>query len=205
MENHYPTNRPPFFRKEIATNDLIKQEALMSQNIYSCFELAKMVVTKVNEIEIKKKVILVADDEPLTFKLIEEFFQDANLPYYILQAPNGTIAYDIAVSKNPDLIITDWLMPELNGLDLIKHLKADPKTKDIPVIMITGAIFQRDEHNKILAAGAVDCIRKPFDDMELISRVKTALTLHDALKEIKASQETIGTKNQFLSFSRMLV
>ncbi len=199
MENHYVTNRPPFLRKDINPKDLINQETLMSRNIYSCFQLARMVVTKVEEIETKnEKIILVADDEPLTFRLIEEFFQDANLRCHILPAPDGNIAYALAVSKKPDLIITDWLMPGLNGLDLIERLKANPQTRDIPVIMITGAMFQHDEYNKILAAGALDCIRKPFDDIELIARVKTALALHDALKEIKENEESIHTKNQFL-------
>lgn len=201
MENHYVSNRPPFLGKDIKVKNLMNQEMLMSRNIHSGFQLAKMVVEKIEEIEIKeKRVILVADDEPLTFRLIEEFFKDANLACHILQAANGSIAYAMAISKRPDLIITDWLMPELNGLDLIKRLKADPQTKDIPVIMITGAIFQKDEYNKIIAAGAVDCIRKPFVDMELISRVKTALTLHDALKEIKEKEESIHSKNQFLHF-----
>jgi len=53
-------------------------------------------------------VILVVDDEPLTFRLIEEFFQDANLLCHILPASNGNTAYSIALSKKPDLIITDW-------------------------------------------------------------------------------------------------
>jgi len=201
MENHYVTNRPPFPGKEIKTKDFMNQESLMSQNIYSCFQFAKMVVTKVEEIETKKsKAVLVADDEPLTFKLIDEFFKDANLPCHILQASNGNMAYAMATSKKPDLIITDWLMPGLNGLDLIKQIKANPQTRDIPVILITGALFQHDEYNRILAAGAVDCIRKPFDNMELIARVKTALALHDALKEIRENEESINIKNQFLHF-----
>ena len=201
MENHYVTNRPPFLGKDIKTKDLINQETLMSRNIYSCFQLAKMVVTKVQAIETKKKkVILVADDEPLTFRLIEEFFQDANLLCDILPAANGKIALAIAVSKKPDLIITDWLMPELDGLDLIEQLKADPQTRDIPVILITGALLQHEEYNKIFAAGAVDCIRKPFDEVELVARVKTALALHEALTEIKENEEFLHTKNQFLHF-----
>ena len=137
----------------------------MSRNIYSCFQLAKMIVTKVKEIETqKKKTILVADDEPLTFGLIEEFFHEANLSCNILRASTGRTAYAIAASRMPDLIITDWLMPELNGLDLIKQLKANPQTRDIPVIMITGALFKSNEFNEIIAAGAIDCINKPFED-----------------------------------------
>src|SRR5690349_10427433 len=131
MENQYPTSQTTFFRNEITPEGFIKKETLMAQNIYSCFQFAKIVVTKVEEIQAgKSRIILVADDEPLTFKLIEEFFHDADLACNILKAPNGSIAFTMAMSENPDLIITDWLMPELDGLDLIKHLKATPQTKD---------------------------------------------------------------------------
>ncbi len=171
MENqHYIPHRPLFYGKEITPMNFVSHE--VSRNIYSCFQLAKLVVAKVKEIETKKrKTILVADDEPLTFDLIEEFFQDANLFCNIIPASTGRVAYNMAVSKRPDLIITDWLMPGLNGLELIEQLKANPETRDIPVILVTGALFSHEEYSKMLAAGAVDCIRKPFDDMELVTRV----------------------------------
>jgi len=173
----------------------------MPRNIHAYFQLAKMIVTKVREIETEKqKIILVADDEPLTFSLIEDFFEAANLPYKILKAATGRVAYAIAVEQIPDLIITDWIMPELDGLSLIKQLKANPQTKDIPVIMTTDALIPNGEFNKILLAGAIDYIRKPLDDMEFMTRVKTALALGDALNEVKVHEESISTKNQFLHF-----
>jgi putative two-component system response regulator len=179
----------------------MNQEMMTSRNIYSSFQLAKMVVTKVNEIEAKeKKVILVADDEPLTFKIIDEFFQNANFPFHMLQAPNGKKAYTIALSQKPDLIITDWFMPELNGLELIKQLKANPLTRDTPMIMITGALFHHAEHKKILDAGATACIRKPFDEMELVASVRTALALNDEENEIEEKDQSIRVKNQFEHF-----
>ncbi|GHN02223.1 hypothetical protein WSM22_37120 [Cytophagales bacterium WSM2-2] len=201
INQRYSGNSSPLFGSEFKSRNVISQDAVMSKNIHSCFQLAKMIVTKVHDIETKnEKLILVADDEPLTFRLIEEFFQDANLPCAILPAATGRAAYDIAVIRKPDLIITDWLMPELDGLDLIKELKANPSTRDIPVILTTGALIPNEEFNKVLEAGAIDCIRKPLDEMEFIARVKTALALHDALKEIRESQASLHTKNQFLHF-----
>ncbi|MBI1767611.1 MAG: response regulator [Bacteroidetes bacterium] len=163
--------------------------------------MAKRIVSKVEEIEQpNRKVVLVADDEPLTFELINEFFKDANLSYKILKAETGRRAYRIAVSEIPDLIITDWIMPEFNGPDLIKKLKANPVTENIPVIMTTGAVFPDKEFNRVLGEGAIDYIRKPIDDKELIARVKTALALNESFREIRHNRESIRIKNQTLNF-----
>ncbi|MBI3483341.1 MAG: hypothetical protein HY015_10305, partial [Bacteroidetes bacterium] len=78
----------------------LNQESVMLTDIYSCFRVAKRIVSKVEEIEQpNRKVVLVADDEPLTFELINEFFKDANLSYKILKAETGRRAYRIAVSE----------------------------------------------------------------------------------------------------------
>src|SRR5258706_11934052 len=197
----FANDRPPFLGKDFRSKNYSNQQPWLSSNIHSYFQLAKVIVSKASETETKKKkVVLVADDEPLTFRLIEEFFRDANLLCDMLEAPTGNTAYAIAVEKTPDLIITDWLMPELDGLSLIKQLKANPRTRDIPVIMTTGALFSNDEFSKVLLAGAIDCIRKPFDDMALMARVKTALAFAEALKEVKENEESIHIKEQFLHF-----
>src|SRR5882757_5877630 len=144
-------NRPPFLRNHVLPKTSINQEAVMSRNIHSYFQLAHLIVSKVGEIETNNlKIILVVDDEPLTFRLIEEFFQDANLNCEILTASTGHIAYAVAVEKMPDLIITGWIMPELDGVGLIRQLRANPQTKDIPVIMTTGALIPKGEFYNVL-------------------------------------------------------
>src|SRR5437879_615436 len=83
----------------------------MPGSLSSFFRVAKRIVTWVEEIEQPcNKVILVADDEPLTFELIKEFFSDANLHFKILKAESGRSAYNLAIKELPDLIITDWIM-----------------------------------------------------------------------------------------------
>lgn len=176
------------------------RETILSKTIHSYFQLARMVIDKADEIEKRDdKVILIADDEPLTFELISEYFKDADLPYKILKAETGSAAYKIASTEFPDLIITDWLMPVYDGLDLIKKLKNHPRTREIPVIMVTGAEVPNEEFNKVLAAGAVDFIRKPIEDDELLERVKAALALRESLKETELCEESAQFKNQFLN------
>lgn len=155
-------------------------------NIESLFQLADAIVDKVELIkESEGKVILIADDEPLTFELIKEYFGNANLHYKILRAETGRKAYNLAVSELPDLIITDWIMPEFDGPDLIKKLKENNTTKDIPVILITGGLFPEKQFNKVFFEGAIDYIRKPLDETELITRVTTWLSLNKPLRDLK--------------------
>lgn len=169
-------------------------------NIHSSFQLAKMIVTKVEQIDRgAQKVILIADDEPLTFELIAEFFGDANLDCKIIRADTGRKAYNLALEETPDLIISDWIMPEFDGPDLIKKLKANPATENIPVIITTGAVFPAKEFNKVLTTGAIDYVRKPIDERELIARAKTALALSESLKGIKHSKDSIQAKSHFLT------
>ncbi len=73
--------------------------------------------------------ILVADDDPSVIKLLTAYLKVADSSYNILSAPNGKIAIDIAKAKQPDLIITDWEMPVMSGLDTIQFLKMDEATK----------------------------------------------------------------------------
>jgi len=159
-----------------------------------------MIVTKVEQIDRgKRKVILVADDEPLTFELITEFFADANFDCQILKADTGRKAYNLAVEEIPDLIISDWIMPEFDGPDLIRKLKANPATENIPVIITTGAVFSDKDFTKVLTTGAIDYVRKPIDERELIARAKTAFALSESLRGVKHSKESLQAKSHFLT------
>ncbi len=179
-----------------------KQDAQISRTIRSFYLLAKSVVLKVSGIENNKKrrLILVVDDEPLTFWLIDEFLQEANLNFEMKTAITAENAYDVARAITPDLIITDWLLPEMDGLELIRKLKSNPATRDIPIIMATGVVASNEEFDLVLKTGAIDYIRKPLDYGELSSRVKAAFTLSDSLKEVKHQRDSIHIKNQFVNF-----
>lgn len=119
--------------------------------------------------------ILFVDDSIEEIKTMVSVF-DTYLPDYITYQTNNSVnALDIAKEVKADLIITDWDMPGMSGLDLIDNLKRDKETKDIPVIMVTGVMLTSDNLHRALNSGAVDYIRKPIEPLELIARTKSAL------------------------------
>ena len=144
----------------------------------------------------KSYLVLIVDDSPENLEIIVEFLGESDLDITILKAPNGKVACKLAEKKLPDLIITDWDMPEMDGVETIVCLKNSEKTKEIPVIMATG-VMTGIEHLKIaLDAGAVDYIRKPIEKIELIARVNSMLKLAESYKEIKHLN---ATKNKLFS------
>ncbi len=140
--------------------------------------------------------ILIVDDQPENLQAITDIFTKSQLPYEIIQAPNGKIALKIIDKVLPDLIITDWEMPEMDGIEFIKQLKQNTNTADIPVIMCTGVMTSSVNLETALQAGAVDYIRKPIDEIELIARTKANLHLSDSYTEIKQLNES---KNRIFS------
>lgn len=134
--------------------------------------------------ETEEKKILIIDDQPENLEAIADCFSEYKLDYKVFKAPNGKIAYKLAVSRLPDLIITDWDMPEMNGIELIKELKSNVITRDIPVIMCTGVMTTSENLKTAIDAGAVDFIRKPIDKIELIARAHSMLCLSDSFKQL---------------------
>ncbi len=142
--------------------------------------------------------ILIVDDEPENLKSIVQFITSHDLPYELYQALNGKTALEIARTRLPDLVISDWNMPQMNGLEMIRNLKADKSTRDIPVILFTGVMTTSEHLETALDAGAVDYIRKPLDQIELLARIRTVLQLSDSLKRVKDQKQQLFEKNQLL-------
>lgn len=119
--------------------------------------------------------ILIVDDDPDHLKLLTGHLISHNPEYQLLIATNGRSGYDIAVKKLPDLILMDWEMPQLNGVEAIRLIKADEKAGAVPIIMITGTEYDSDKLKDALEAGAIDFIRKPYNQVELIARIMTQI------------------------------
>lgn len=137
-----------------------------------------------------KNKILIADDEPQNITVIAEILEESN--FEICAALNGDSACKIAVEQMPDLIILDWNMPGMSGIEATKFLKRNPYTKNIPIMIISGIMTSSENLNLALEAGAIDFIRKPVDKLELLARTRSMLLLSSYY------QETVSLKNREL-------
>lgn len=145
--------------------------------------------------------ILVIDDHPETLSIIQSVLQQQG--YLVVGARSGFRGLSLAESENPDLILVDGIMPEMDGWEVCRRLRATPKLADVPIIMFTAV----DEAEKKLAgfdAGADDYLTKPTEPAELLERVKMILEnrtpkaaaetrLHKPLVEPKQRQDRTGS------------
>jgi len=118
--------------------------------------------------------ILVNDDEPSNIQVFIKLLGVSD-EYKILSSVNSELALQIAHQALPDIIITDWEMPHMNGIELILELKKKEATKDIPVIVATGVKITSKDLKIAMESGAYDFIRKPIDELELIARITSAI------------------------------
>ncbi|HKL07214.1 MAG TPA: adenylate/guanylate cyclase domain-containing protein [Bacteroidales bacterium] len=135
--------------------------------------------------------ILIVEDDPLYGMIIEQFLLDIDNKIQILTSRDGVEALKITKQKKPDLIITDWDMPRMNGIDFCIKLHENPEFNNIPVIMCTGINTSSENLKTAFESGVVDFIRKPIDKMELLSRVHSMLKLSESYQTIKKQKEKI--------------
>ena len=127
------------------------------------------------------KSILIVDDTPINLGVISGALKDS---YRTKVATNGEKALSIASGEEkPDLILLDVMMPGMDGYEVCRRLKANPDTRDIPVIFLTGQTGTDDE-TKGFEVGAVDYIHKPFSEAVVKARVRTHLMLREAHEQI---------------------
>lgn len=127
--------------------------------------------------------LLVADDSPKNLNVVLNFFSADDVE--ILYASNGQLAVEIATKELPDLIIMDWDMPVMSGIDATKEISNNPITREIPIIIATGVMTSPENLQTALESGAVDFVRKPYNHIELLARANSALRLTRAHKEIR--------------------
>ncbi len=116
--------------------------------------------------------ILFIDDEPDIRRLVEYALQARG--HEVLLATDGQEGVEQARAQSPDLILSDMVMPEMNGLEVLSALKADPEMKDIPVLIVT-ASAQREEAERAVQAGAAGYLVKPFHIPQLHERIDELL------------------------------
>jgi two-component system phosphate regulon response regulator PhoB len=118
------------------------------------------------------KTILIADDEEDLRLLVQVTLE--NPSYHILTAVDGCRAVDVIHAQIPDLVILDWMMPGLNGCEVVKLLRKNPATARIPIVMLTAkdGIESREQMASLNLAGY---LVKPFSPLELIHKVREVL------------------------------
>jgi two-component system cell cycle response regulator len=133
--------------------------------------------------------VLVVDDVEANVKLLEaklssEYFD-------VLVAYNGHSALDIAASELPDVILLDVMMPRMDGFEVCRELKADRRTADVPVVMVTAL---SDVANRLrgLEAGADDFLTKPVNDIALFARVRSLVRLKRMMEELRVRESICG-------------
>jgi CheY-like chemotaxis protein len=119
-----------------------------------------------------EKTILVADDESHILHVVSLKLRNAG--YRVLTARDGQEALEMAQQERPDLLITDYHMPQLNGLELCRRLKQDPKTTGIPAIMLTARGYEL-EPSDTEQSGILRMLSKPFSPRHLLSTVEEVL------------------------------
>ncbi len=140
------------------------------------------------------KTILLIEDNPEMRDNTAEILELAH--YNVLTAENGKKGIKLAQENEPDLIICDIMMPELDGYGVLHLLSREPNTASIPFIFLT-AKAEKSDYRKGMTLGADDYLTKPYDDVELLSAVETRLRKNDLLKtEYSRTEEGL---NQFLN------
>ena len=123
-----------------------------------------------------KQILIVEDEKPIRDMIA---FGLRRAGYEVREAEDCKMARIQVADQAPDLVLADWMLPDMSGLELTRLLKKDPATKDVPVIMLTA---RAEEEDKIrgLEGGADDYITKPFSPRELVARIKAVMRRHGA-------------------------
>ena len=119
--------------------------------------------------------VLLAEDEPDMLRMTGARIRRAG--YEVLEAEDGAAALVVAKREHPDFILLDVMMPGLNGYEVLKALKADPATADIPVVMLTAKASERDIGQSI-SMGSVRHMTKPVNPQELLEEIKIGVERH---------------------------
>ncbi|MDD2702546.1 MAG: response regulator [Candidatus Omnitrophica bacterium] len=121
----------------------------------------------------EQKKILVADDDEIFLKLVDNDMTGEG--YVVITARNGREALSSAKSQKPDLILLDINMPDMNGGEVGEILKSDPRTKDIPVIFLTGLLTKQEEESRGNMIGGNYFVAKPYNLQALLEEIRTHL------------------------------
>lgn len=141
------------------------------------------------------ETLLIVDDAPDSLSVLMNFLVEHS--FEVLVASDGQEGINIAHYASPDLILLDILMPDLNGLQVCRRLKADPLTEHIPVIFLT-AVTDTEQRLACFDAGGADFISKPVERTEALARINTHLKIGRLQKTLMTQNRRLQETNQLL-------
>ncbi|MDO8926373.1 MAG: response regulator [Sideroxyarcus sp.] len=147
-------------------------ERMMAQQKARQEEHSEMASRAAKQSEPLRKTLMVVDDDEFQHKLVGKILESKD--FHLVYAASGIDALSMMPGMLPDIILMDVVMPEMDGIETMRNLKAVPQLAGIPVIMITGK-SEGKVVSECLKAGAVDFVVKPFDQAVLIAKIERAL------------------------------
>ena len=144
-----------------------------------------------------KPAVLVVDDNQQNLELLQVYLEDVDCRS--IPAHDGPEALEILVKDPPDLILLDVMMPKMSGFEVCRRIKNDPKTSDIPIIMVT-ALNEFGDIERGIDSGTDDFLSKPVNKLELLTRVKTMLKLKHLTDKL---QRTLAYLNEIEKQAQM--
>ena len=132
--------------------------------------------------------VLVVEDEPMNAELVTRLLTDDGFAVDVVR--DGASALAAIALRPPDVVLLDWMLPRVTGIEVCERLKRDPSTRLIPVVMLTG-LGEREHRLAGIAAGADDFLRKPYDLEELRARVRSLARLKQYTDELDSAESVI--------------
>ena len=139
--------------------------------------------------------ILIADDDRFSRSSMRKMLESCD--YKVLEAGDGEEALRIFIGEKPDIVVTDWMMPKIDGVELVRKIRAFDETRYCYVVMVT-AKNESEDLVTGFAAGANDYVTKPFANQELLVRVRNHLRLSHALTERKQAELELRQAKNYL-------
>jgi PAS domain S-box-containing protein len=141
----------------------------------------------------QQPVILVVEDNPVERQLVGKILRNAN--FEVIAVDCGEVVLDTVINYQPDLILLDALLPDIDGFDVCRHLRAHPKGVYIPIIMLTG-LDDVSSINDAYDAGATDFFTKPINHSLLVHRIKYLLRARLIMDQLRLSQKSLASAQQ---------
>jgi two-component system, OmpR family, alkaline phosphatase synthesis response regulator PhoP len=156
----------------------------------------KLETSMQEDFDLSESSILIVDDNEQNVELLQAYLE--TLPCKVMVAYDGIEAIRLVESEDhptPDLILLDVMMPRMSGFEVCKKLKEDPKTRSIPIMMVT-ALNELGDIERGVESGTDDFVTKPVNKLELITRVKSLLRVRHLKRELDRTEAYIRDLEQ---------